>query len=167
VPVEMIVPSPINFKEITQAIDAALIETGHTVVLPRMDNAVHGWANQNIPNWKEIGPRTKAGNREWIYRTKDTPFLWVNDGTAGPYPIPKSPKPPGQALKFQTDYRPRTTPGAPFSGGPGIAVGPWRSSSQVMHPGIEARDFTGMAAEESDDDLPVDTQKSLDKVRSM
>lgn len=164
-PIKMIQPDPINLKEVTQGIDAALIETGHAVVLPRMDSATHGWVNPT--DWKEIGPRTKDGNREWIYQTLSTPFIWVDEGTEGPYPIPKQPKPPGQALKFRTDYRPRTTPGAPFSGGPGVAVGPWRSAEQVMHPGIEERNFTGMAAEECEDKLPNNTQRSVDRTRSL
>jgi hypothetical protein len=165
VKVQMIQPSPIKLPEITRMVDFALIEIGHSVVMPAMANATYGWSDE--PTWKEIGPRTKDGAREWIYQTTDTPFLWVDEGTEGPYPIPKSPKPPGSPLRFQTDYRPRTTPGAPFSGGPGVAMGPWRSAHQVMHPGIEARNFTGMAAETSDSKLPREMQRALDKVGSI
>lgn len=65
---------------------------------------------------------------------------WVNEGTKGPYPIPKFPT--GKLLRFQTGYQPHTKAIAKHHQGSGEATGGWVSAGQVMHPGIEAREFT-------------------------
>lgn len=68
--------------------------------------------------------------------------LWkaLDEGTKGPYPIPKQPKGKG-SLAFQTNYQPHTRPIA-RGGGPGRATGPMAFPKQVMHPGIKARKFS-------------------------
>ena len=45
-------------------------------------------------------------------------------------------------LKFQTGYVPRTQPIAKFNVGPGKAFGAWVTTPFVLHPGIQAREFT-------------------------
>lgn len=161
---QMIVPKSIDRKAQTAAIDAALIFIGFEV-MSDMENATHGWESET--KWDVKGPRTYHGDREWVYETDSVPFLYVNDGTEGPYPIPKQPRPIGQPLHFLTDYAPRTTPGAPFSGGPGQSMGPWRSAHQVMHPGIEARNFTGQSAEKRNKELADKVQQLLNNEGSL
>lgn len=65
-------------------------------------------------------------------------FNWLDKGTR-PYIIRPRRFP---NLTFRTDYQPITTPSG-GSGGPGRAVGPFRSVREVRHPGIKARDITG------------------------
>lgn len=72
-------------------------------------------------------------------------WVWVSKGTKGPYPIPKAG--PG-FLSFKTGYKPKTRAPGKF-GGPGIAVGPRVTGvMQVQHPGIEAREFEKVIAED-------------------
>lgn len=71
-------------------------------------------------------------------------FLWVSEGTDGPYII--RPKKPGGKLKFRAGYSPRTQPGAQYGRGDGKATGSWATKDQVIHPGIEAREFVQEAA---------------------
>jgi hypothetical protein len=72
-------------------------------------------------------------------------WKWVSRGTKGPYPIPKAGP---RYLAFQLGYQPRTRPRGKF-GGPGKATGPWiRGVMQVQHPGIKAREFEEVIAEE-------------------
>lgn len=73
-------------------------------------------------------------------------FEWVDQGTDGPYHIPKFIRPETQSakpvlLKFRAGYNARTAPTAKHHQGSGSASGPWRSAHQVTHPGIEARLF--------------------------
>lgn len=73
-------------------------------------------------------------------------YNYVDQGTDGPYPIPKFIRPAtqtsaGSMLTFRTGYNARTAPVARHHQGNGRASGPWVSKPQVMHPGIEAREF--------------------------
>lgn len=73
-------------------------------------------------------------------------FNYVDQGTDGPYPIPKFIRPAtqtsaGSMLTFRTGYNARTAPVAKHHQGSGRATGPFVSKPQVMHPGIEAREF--------------------------
>jgi len=80
----------------------------------------------------------------WEVWTDDQIYTWVSGGTGlyGPkhakYPIPK--KGPG-FLAFPSGYKAKTTPNLLFSKGGG-SFGPMVFiTGQVMHPGIEPRNF--------------------------
>jgi hypothetical protein len=165
--IKMIVPGDIKIRDVQTSIDVALVKAS-ALIRAQLDVGTAGWEQENKPAWKITGPRTRGTAREWEMSTESTPYLWVNDGTKGPYPIPKTGvQPPRRPLRFKTGYVPKTTPGSPFSSGPGVAVGPWRSAKQVMHPGIEPRDFTGQAVEDADDDVTGTIQLELNAVRSL
>ena len=79
-----------------------------------------------------------TGAISWSYYTVDQIYNWVSLGTAGPYPIPKNG--PGK-LAFPSGYKAKTTPNVVHSS-PGGSFGPMVFMfGQVMHPGIEARNF--------------------------
>ena len=107
-----------------------------------LNAVVADWKNK--PEFNAVLTRPGGNFGMGFYATGPSRMIWkyVNEGTKGPYPIPKNPKPIGDPLKFRMGYAPRTSPGGRF-GGPGKASGPWRSARQVEHPGIKARDFTG------------------------
>jgi len=75
--------------------------------------------------------------------TVDQIYIWVSDGTEGPYPIyagiytGKSDK---TVLAFSSDFVPKTSPGI-ISAGPGRRGPVDTFVPHVMHPGIEARKF--------------------------
>ena len=74
----------------------------------------------------------------WEVVFTDQVFAWLNEGTKGPYPIPKDGP---RLLVFPSGYRAKTVPNTLFSksGGPfGSTV---FANTQVMHPGIEPRNF--------------------------
>ena len=74
-------------------------------------------------------------------------WIWVSRGTSGPYPIPKSG--PG-LLAFTLGYSARTKPRGQAHVGSGTATGPKVVGiMQVEHPGIEAREFEEVIAEEN------------------
>jgi len=76
-------------------------------------------------------------------------WIWVSRGTSGPYPIPKSG--PG-LLAFTLGYSARTRPRGQAHVGSGTATGPKVIGvMQVMHPGIEAREFEEVIAEDNKD----------------
>lgn len=79
-----------------------------------------------------------------------TIFTWVDQGTEGPYTIPKFPRqwPKRKLLKFRGGYSARTAPIAKSNQGTGRASGAWVSKLQVRHPGIRARKFLLTFSEE-------------------
>lgn len=86
-------------------------------------------------------------------------WVWVDQGT-DPYVIRPRFAP---ALKFQTDYRPRTMPRANYRVGPGRSIGPWVTAQEVNHPGIEARNFTLEQADEVSQYLVNDLVRYLNR----
>ena len=81
-----------------------------------------------------------AGKQRWI---------WVSRGTKGPYNIPTAG--PG-LLSFMLGYSARTKPRGRAHVGTGKAKGPRVTGiMQVQHPGIEAREFEEVIAEDEKD----------------
>lgn len=101
----------------------------------------HNWEEANQPDFKVIGPATINGSRVVEYSTTDTPYVWVDNGTDGPYDINAN----ASMLTFKPDSKPKTQPGK-FGSMPGFAGSQWRSAEKVIHPGIEPRKFTETAA---------------------
>ena len=81
---------------------------------------------------------------EWAVWTIDQIYAWLNDGTRGPYPIPK--KGPG-LLVFPSGYKAKTVPNLVYSRGGGSFGPTVFVSGQVMHPGIEPRHFDKAVAQ--------------------
>lgn len=115
-------------------------------VKARLDDAVSDWKNRPdfVIEVKVAKSEIETKVRLRKGRKASQIFTWVDQGTEGPYPIPKTPKtatdkPP--FLAFQLDYQPKTLPIAQAHVGPGAASGDWVFARQVMHPGIEGRHF--------------------------
>ena len=70
--------------------------------------------------------------------TDDQVYAWVSEGTKGPYPIPKAG--PG-ILAFRPGYVAKTEPNVLGSKAGGAYGDRIVRNMQVMHPGIEARNF--------------------------
>lgn len=139
--VRIIKPKGINIAQMKKAIDQGLLATG-AVVKADIKLATGTWEHE--VKWEEkLG--TQKGNREWSYTTTDEIYKYVDDGTKGPYPIPKVPKTDG-FLKFQEGFVPKTAPGR-LVAGPGASFGKFVYAKQVMHPGIAARNMTKQVAE--------------------
>ena len=79
---------------------------------------------------------SSAAGISWIVATDNQIYIWLNDGTKGPYPIPK-----GRSghLTFPSGYKAKTTPGTLFSQSGGSYGSTVHIFGQVMHPGIKAR----------------------------
>ena len=120
----------------------------------------HNWESENRPEWKTVGPKTVDGSRVLDYETASTPFVWVDDGTKGPYTIAAKNAP---FLMFQVGGSPKTFKGSLMStsGNPGTA---WRSAKEVTHPGIEEREFSQTVADRLDEHASVTVQSKINKV---
>lgn len=95
----------------------------------------------------------------------DQIYMWVSEGTRGPYPIPKTPRP--YPLRFQTGYKAKTQVGSLTPSGGG-SFGPVVRPMQVMHPGIKARKFVTVATDRVEQDIPrilrMEIERELDKL---
>jgi hypothetical protein len=79
-----------------------------------------------------IGP---AGNIEGAQK-----WVWLDEGTKKNYPITAK-KAPFLIFRDGRGFRAKTKVKT-FSSGPGANTGPWVRKKQVIHPGIEARDWS-------------------------
>ena len=147
--VEMIQPTPFDLKAIEQAIDDAL-EDAAGIVEGDIQRVTGGWKPENKPALGKTGPRTEGGDRVLTIKTTSTPFVYVSEGTEGPYPIPKAGPKPGGLGPFQVGYVPMTVPGSLRPLLHAVRYGPWVRPKRVMHPGIKARKFFQMSGEKLD-----------------
>lgn len=137
----------VNAAEFIMDEMVAMVESS---IIPRVEgyfeNVVEPWSEENTPPI-ETEKTEGADYIEWYTRPVGPNaeiWDWITNGTKGPYPIPKHPKPPGTALRFRWggpgSYKARTGRGGQYRG-PGKATGPIRFFKQVMHPGIKPRNF--------------------------
>lgn len=162
---QMIKPESIDVKAVSAAIDDGLLYGSETVEI-QMNQVTMTWAAQNKPEWKKDGPKTIDTARVLDFKTESVPFVHVNEGTQGPYPIPKSGPHPTGLGPFQVGYIRKTTP-RKFASGPGGRFGEFVKPKQVTHPGIEPGNFTDEAAKQMDKQLYGIIQTRLDYVRSL
>lgn len=134
--------------------DTLIRETGQrTLLIAGTDiaddfrGAVSNWTNKPSFRPKLSYDRTfyqvtvfPSGKGEKIFKYVDLGTgLWGKHHRK--YPIPKIIV-PGKYLRFQTGYSAKTAPIARGNVGNGARFGNWVTKVQVMHPGIEPREFS-------------------------
>ncbi len=139
---EMIPPVILDMKEEQQIIDRAFL-AADAYAEKLLKEATATWKEENRPVWKVMLERFGSAKR-LTRKTGSTPFVYVNEGTK-PYTISK----PGGLGPFRIGYVPLSTPGSLASTGLGKAFGPWVKPKKVKHPGIKARNFTGLVAKKA------------------
>ena len=131
-----------NYKPIIQHACIDTLTNAATDIESNLRDVVRNWKNK--PDFKDDLTVTRkrvevvvkpGGNRRAVRI-----FKYVDQGTKGPYLIPKFPR-PGRLLKFQPGYSAFTQPVARYNVGSGRSFGSWVSKKQVVHPGIKKRDF--------------------------
>lgn len=108
---------------------------------------------------------TQTTGQDWIveYKTQDTPYVFVDDGTE-PHPIQS--KTPGGFLSFKTGGTPRTRKGS-LQSTRGNLGDTWVRKQQVQHPGIEPRDFSGQIVEVIDEKAEKTFDKNQRKLKTI
>ncbi len=126
----------IDETKIKRELRFALRSVG-TTVKNDFVRTIRTWSNK--PSFVQRGPLTLGDRITISVSTGNKIYLFLTRGTRKNYPIPRSPKTVG-FLRFRTGYRAKTRPRVIGSRGGG-AFGPFASAKQVIHPGIDARDF--------------------------
>lgn len=139
-------------ERIQQALRQVMIDTADEMK-DSVERMVGDWSHK--PRFRKTNTFTPAYISIVVQPTGNNAqiFSYVDQGTEGPYRIPKFPRVDPQTgkptlLKFRTGYSARTAPVARFRIGSGSASGPFVSAAQVTHPGIEARKFLETLADE-------------------
>lgn len=156
----VIAPPDMKVSAMKAAIDRALERTAQKAEV-LFKGTYHNWESENQPQFEKVGPKGDyKGGRSLKYKTQDTPYVWVDNGTDGPYEIPPKNAP---ALRFKTGGFPKTFKGSLIStaGAPGSV---WRSALKVTHPGIEAREFSVEIAKILEEELAVALTEEIAKV---
>jgi hypothetical protein len=132
-------PNPINDKAMSTVLREGAKEFSELTVDNRNDItapwtgerpkwSVRYWANQY-----QIGFQVYADDGKGALK-----WLWLDEGTDGPYPIPKV----GTAnLAFPSIYKAGSRPGS-IKTGSASSGGPTWFAKSVMHPGIKARGWS-------------------------
>lgn len=102
---------------------------------------VASWDDEDRPRFTSRMHISKSEISVYVYPTgsehQKNVWTWVSITGTKPHPIPAK---NAKYLKYRTDYKPRTTRSGGYKG-PGVAVGPWRTSIVVQHPGFQPRNF--------------------------
>lgn len=142
--IKAITPKGINLKLHETALRDALLGGAR-----RADNLFNQsyftWEAENQPEFKTSTPKIVDGDLVVEHSTKDTPYVYVSNGTPGPYTI--TPKHAGGFLRFKAGGHPKTFPNKLVAtmGMPGTD---WHTAASVQHPGIEARNFPELVVEQ-------------------
>ncbi len=136
-------PGKLKSKSVRAKILNALKAEGK-VVKAELEKTTRTWKGAKPTFQVEIGYRRgdvilligpggdKKGAEKWGY---------LNYGTK-PHSI-QAKNAPMLVFRGGSGFKPKTKVGT-FNSGPGANTGPWMSKFKVQHPGIEARDWTGM-----------------------
>ena len=134
--IRAITPKGFDINKQRQAIDNGLL-AGVEDAKALFFMTYHNWDSENYPLWEIIGPRTHNGNREIIYQTESTPYVWVSNGTREHTYTAKQ---PGGFMRFKAGSVPKTKPGR-FQSMTGTPGTDWVTTQEVTNPGIDAREF--------------------------
>jgi hypothetical protein len=131
-----------NYKPIIQQACIDTLHNASTDIQGNLRDVVRNWKNK--PDFKDnmliLKKRIEVTIKPTGKKKAVKIFGYIDQGTKGPYLIPKFPR-PGRLLKFQAGYSAMTQPVARYNVGSGQSFGNWVSKKQVRHPGIKKRDF--------------------------
>lgn len=157
--VELKAPPDIDLKEVDRRIYKSLTTLTDLAEM-YFRQSYYTWEEEHQPKFQT---QSKIENGDWVvyYFTEDTPYVWVDNGTDGPYKIrPKN----SSFLHFKVGGSPKTQPGKMMAtqGRPGTE---WRTALEVEHPGITPRDFSGQIAEKLNVLAPAYFERYMEKGR--
>lgn len=137
--VKQIKPKKLNTPAMQKAIAAEMKAFGKDMK-KEFEKTTRTWEHKVVfERLEEISP--DLGKVEVAVLTDDEIYRYVDEGTKGPYKIPKFVT-PGKRLAFRTGkYGAKTSPGVISSSAGSQPSGPWTRPQQVTHPGIKAREF--------------------------
>lgn len=125
--------------ELARTLDAEV----KPALLAYFEKVTKAWRNRQT--FKAIRHITQSEVSVDVKPVGENAKIWryVSQGTKGPYPIPKSPRP--YNLKFlwggYGSYKARTTTSGGYNGPGRVVGGKIHRPKQVSHPGIKARNF--------------------------
>jgi hypothetical protein len=131
-------------KELKKSIRPALVKRFRAVIAD--------WTPEHRPNFRTVIKVTRQAIELFIRVVGKNAKIWqfVSRGTSGPYQIPTTPpaKSVDGLLHYRVIYDARTQPRGKFSQGSGKKTGAWVTPAVVMHPGVTAREFEEVIAEQ-------------------
>lgn len=134
---------PINWAAFKKEIERALDAQVKLDLIAYFKKVVKSWKHQpQFKAKKSIKPDSMSVD---VFPIGSDAQIWryVSQGTRGPYPIPKTPRP--YHLRFlwggYGSYKARTLPNGTYNGPGRVIGGKIHRPKQVSHPGIKARNF--------------------------
>jgi len=129
-----------NMKKIADQSTEAMLDKW----LEYMHIATRTWSEAPEFGVDRVRFAWSGGVTEFDIDITDKPFMWVDQGTRGPYPIPKS---GSGRLRFQTGYTAKTVMGSAIGALPGGPSGPFIVRRHVTHPGLKPRNMSGKVSD--------------------
>jgi len=137
-----IIPHPLNVSGIQQALINGMRDVGQRI-REDFEDTTKTWNHQ--PKFEPSFPIPVVSTEKITVTTEtsDKIYNWVNEGTnVGKPRYPIRPHNPPSALAFPSQFIPKTFPGI-IGSGAGFSGGETRYAKEVLHPGVEPRDFVG------------------------
>ena len=138
-----------DWNAIRQELEKTIDNEVKPALIKKFNDVVADW--QHKVSFKARKQITRAEIKVYVYpvANKDI-WVFVSRGTRGGYQIPKNPPASSRdgLLHYQAVYDARTQPRGRYGLGSGQKTGPWVSARTVIHPGVKAREFEEVIAEE-------------------
>jgi hypothetical protein len=114
-------------------------------------NATDTWTHKpNVTVSRTGGGVGRAATTTLGIKVDSDTYQFVDKGTKGPYPIPKTIS-AGVTLAFNSRFKAKSRPNS-LRAYRGMSAGPVWFAKQVQHPGIKARNFSKLAYQKAQRD---------------
>lgn len=160
--VRPIEPDPIKIEDVMDSVEEGLLALVEIAKVDLMQT-YQTFEEANTPEFKTEGPKSDGKDLVVEYSTEDTPYVWIDDGTVGPYDI--TAKNPSGMLKFKVGGSTKTKAGS-FAAMPGSPGTEFRQQQTVTHPGIKPRNFSEQEAEKLDQVADGVVQNSINSAKT-
>lgn len=152
-----ILPRPLNVSGLKQALIDGMRDVGERI-REDFEDTTTTWNHK--PIWEPAFPIPKVGTDEISVTTEtdDQVYGWLNDGTKKNYPIPRVPG--VKSLAFPSQFIAKTSPGI-IGSGVGFSGGDIQFAKQVIHPGVDARDFAKTIAKNNKSNFKIMMEQAM------
>lgn len=139
-----------DWDAIRREVEKTLDKEVRPTLIKKFRDVIGDWEHK--PNFRSKKKVTPSSVEVLINVVGSNARIWafVSRGTTGGYQIPKNPpaKSRDGLLHYQAVYDARTKPRGQYSLGSGQKSGDWVSRRTVTHPGVKAREFEEVIAEQ-------------------
>lgn len=152
-----ILPRPLNVSGLKQALIDGMRDVGQRI-REDFEDTTKTWNHQPKFDPPFPIPRVALDEITVTTETEDQVYGWLDQGTKKNYPIPRVPG--VKSLAFPSQFIAKTSPGI-IGSGVGFSGGDTVFRKQIIHPGVEARNFDETIAKNNKSNFKITMEQAM------